>query len=172
MHMDLKSSCASRSNFLYTAPDHRALSHHFHGRHSRHHMQRRFTARERKWPRPGHSPPKKGGCHPLTPTFSARRQHTFWSACKARQGKARQGKARQGKARQGKARQGKARQGKTRQDKTRQDKTRKANIVSLLRSRKTYSRYLKKTRPSENSALFRWTQYVLNLVHKHRVQLC
>eukprot|EP01050_Picozoa_sp_SAG11_P051793 SAG11_NODE_29646_length_308_cov_5.980861_1_plen_41_part_10 len=28
-----------------------------------------------------------------------------------------------------------------------------ANTVSLLRSRKTYSRYLKKTRPSENLAL-------------------
>ena len=36
-----------------------------------------------------------------------------------------------------------------------------ANTVSLIRSRKTYSRYLKKIRPSENLALLRPTQYPL-----------
>eukprot|EP01050_Picozoa_sp_SAG11_P000537 SAG11_NODE_17_length_26125_cov_45.892723_17_plen_73_part_00 len=34
-----------------------------------------------------------------------------------------------------------------------------ANPLSLLRSRKTYSRYLKKIPPSENLALFGATQY-------------
>jgi hypothetical protein len=33
-----------------------------------------------------------------------------------------------------------------------------ANTVSLLRSRKTYSRYLKKIPPSENPPVFRITQ--------------
>eukprot|EP01050_Picozoa_sp_SAG11_P006457 SAG11_NODE_501_length_8895_cov_12.129832_8_plen_95_part_00 len=35
-----------------------------------------------------------------------------------------------------------------------------ANTVSLLRSRKTYSRYLKKIPPSENLSLFGPTQYM------------
>ena len=40
-----------------------------------------------------------------------------------------------------------------------------ANPLSLLRSSKTYSRYLKKIRPSDFPPVFLVTQYLLNLVH-------
>eukprot|EP01050_Picozoa_sp_SAG11_P014965 SAG11_NODE_1896_length_4091_cov_48.963176_3_plen_64_part_00 len=36
-----------------------------------------------------------------------------------------------------------------------------ANPLSLLRSRKTYSRYLKKIPPSENATVFLLTQYLV-----------
>eukprot|EP01050_Picozoa_sp_SAG11_P022864 SAG11_NODE_4430_length_1897_cov_4.359844_1_plen_85_part_00 len=42
-----------------------------------------------------------------------------------------------------------------------------ANTVWVLKSRKTYSRYLKKIPPSENLALFGPTQYV-QLYHNQR----
>eukprot|EP01050_Picozoa_sp_SAG11_P014488 SAG11_NODE_1791_length_4254_cov_29.079904_1_plen_90_part_00 len=41
----------------------------------------------------------------------------------------------------------------------------RANVITKTRSRKTYSRYMKKIRPSENLALFLVTQYVSALTY-------